>query len=134
MKGRPRMLKVSLLYLAQNPRMKEFVTHNRVARSAVRRFVAGETLEEAIEATNALNQRGMQVALDLLGENVTDTQEAHTATQDYIHALDLIKKTNVDANVSIKLTALGLDISNDLCNENLCTMLDHARTLTIFIV
>src|SRR5579859_3107208 len=127
------MLKDSLLYLAQNPRMKEFVTHNRVARGAARRFVAGEALEDAIAATQTLNQRGMQVALDLLGENVTDAQEAYTATQEYIQALDLIKKTNVNANVSIKLTALGLDIAKDLCNENLCTILDHARELDIFI-
>jgi proline dehydrogenase len=127
------MLKDSLLYLAQNPRMKEFVTHNRVARGAARRFVAGETLEDAIAATQALNQRGMQVALDLLGENVTDAQEARTATQEYIQALDLIKKANVDANISVKLTALGLDISKDVCDENLCTILDHARDLDIFI-
>jgi proline dehydrogenase len=127
------MLKDSLLYLAHNPRMKEFVTHNRVARGAARRFVAGETIEDAIAATQVLNQRGIQVALDLLGENVTDAQEAQTATDDYIRALDLIKKTAVDANISVKLTALGLDISSELCNENLCTILDHAREHDIFI-
>ncbi len=127
------MLKDSLLYLAQNPRLKDFVTHNRVGRSAARRFVAGETLEEAIEATHALNQRGIQVALDLLGENVTDAQEAQAATHDYIQALHLIRKANVDANISVKLTALGLDISHDLCCENLCTLLDCARDLNIFI-
>ena len=127
------MLKDSLLHLAQNPRMKEFVTHNRVARGAVRRFVAGELLDDAIQATQALNRRGIQVALDLLGENVTDTQKARTATHDYIQALDLLKKTDVDANISVKLTALGLDISNDLCDENLRTILDCARELNVFI-
>jgi proline dehydrogenase len=127
------MLKDSLLYLAQNPRMKEFVTHNWVARSAARRFVAGEILEDAIQATHALNRSGMQVALDLLGENVTDAQEAHAATQDYIQALDLVKKGDVDANISIKLTALGLDISHALYDENLRTILDCARELNIFI-
>jgi proline dehydrogenase len=127
------MLKGSLLYLAQSPRMKEFVTHNRVGRSVARRFVAGEALEDAIEATRVLNRNGVQVALDLLGENVTDAQEAQVATHDYIRALDLIKKTEVGANISIKLTALGLDISNDLCDENLRTILDRARELNIFI-
>ena len=106
------MLKDSLLYLAQNPRMKEFVTHNRVGRGAARRFVAGETLEDAMTATQELNRSGIQAALDHLGENVADAQEARVATQDYIQALDLIRKTNVDANISIKLTALGLDISS----------------------
>src|SRR5215813_10200755 len=71
MKGRSCMLRDSLLYLAQNPRMKDFVTHNWIGRGAARRFVAGETLDEAIQATHTLNGRGMQVALDLLGENVT---------------------------------------------------------------
>jgi proline dehydrogenase len=113
--------------------MKEFVTHNRIGRSAARRFVAGEVLEDAIDATRTLNQRGIQVALDLLGENVSDAQEAQVATHDYIRALDLVRQTDVDANISIKLTALGLDISNDLCDENLRTILDHARELNIFI-
>jgi proline dehydrogenase len=127
------MLKNSLLYLAQNPRMKEFVTHNRVALRATSRFVAGETLDDAIQATRTLNKCGIQVALDLLGENVADAQEAHAATQDYIKALDLVKKTNVDANVSIKLTALGLDIADDLCVENVRAILDRAQELNIFI-
>jgi proline dehydrogenase len=127
------MLKDSLLYLAQNPRMKEFVTHNWLARNAARRFVAGETLDDAIQATHTLNKRGVQVALDLLGENVAAAEEARTATQNYIKALDLIKKTNADANISVKLTALGLDIADDLCEENLRAILDRARTLNIFI-
>ena len=127
------MFKDSLLHLAQDPRMKEFVTHNRVARSAARRFVAGEALDDALKVTQVLNQRGMQVALDLLGENVTDAQEASAATQDYMQALDLVKKTDVEANVSVKLTALGLDIANDVCAENLRAILDRAREFNNFI-
>ena len=105
------MLKDTLLYLAQNQQLRDFVTHNKATRSVSRRFVAGEQLDEAVQATRVLNQRGMQVALDHLGENVSDEKEARAAAQDYIKALEDIKKTGLDANVSIKLTALGLDIS-----------------------
>jgi proline dehydrogenase len=127
------MLKDSLLYLAQNARMKDFVVHNRIARTVARRFVAGETLEDAIQTTRLLNQCGIQVALDLLGENVTEASEAQAATQDYIRALDLIKQTEVDANISVKLTALGLDISEELCTDNLQTILERACEFNIFV-
>jgi proline dehydrogenase len=127
------MLKDTLLYLAQNQRLREFVINNRAARSVSHRFVAGEVLDEAAHATRALNQRGMQVALDHLGENVTDDTEARAATQDYISALDLIKQTGIDANISIKLTALGLDISRELCEENLRTILEEAGRYGIFV-
>jgi proline dehydrogenase len=127
------MLKDSLLYLAQDARMKNFVMRNRIARAVARRFVAGETLEDAIQTTRLLNQGGIQVALDLLGENVTEVSEAQATTQDYIRALDLIKQTEVDANISIKLTALGLDISDNLCTDNLQAILEHAHEFNIFV-
>jgi proline dehydrogenase len=95
--------------------------------------VAGEELEEAVQATRALNQRGMHVALDHLGENVSDDREARAAAQDYIRALDVIEKTGIDANISIKLTALGLDISQELCEQNVRTILEHARDAGIFV-
>ncbi len=127
------MLKGTLLHMAQSSRMREFVTRNRLARNAALRFVAGETLDDAVLATRTLNQSGIQAALDFLGENVTVEQEARAATQDYIQALDLIKKTGVGANISVKLTALGLDISRELCEENLRTILERAKEHRIFV-
>jgi proline dehydrogenase len=127
------MLKDTLLYLAQNQQVHDFVVHNKATRSVSRRFVAGEKLEEAVQATRVLNQRGMQVALDHLGENVSDDREARAAAQDYIRALDVIEKTGIDANISIKLTALGLDISQELCEQNVRTILEHARDAGIFV-
>ncbi len=127
------MLKDTLLYLAQNERIHEFVVQNRAARSVSHRFVAGETLGEALQVTRNLNQRGIQVALDHLGENVTDAREARAAAQDYISALDLIKQTGIGANISIKLTALGLDISRELCEENLQTILQRASEHATFV-
>src|SRR5579864_7367364 len=121
------MLKDTLLYLAESRHVRDFVIHNRATRGVTRRFVAGEELDDAIEATRVLNKRHLQVALDHLGENVKDDQEARAAAQGYIAALECIKQTGVDANISIKLTALGLDISQELCEQNVRTILEYAQ-------
>lgn len=104
------MLKNTLLYLAKSPRLRDFTVQNKIARNISRRFVAGELLDDALQATSVLNKRGIQVAMDLLGENVTSREEADASTQAYIAAIEMISKTHVDANISIKLTALGLDL------------------------
>ena len=127
------MLKGTLLYLAQNEGLQNFVVHNRATRAVSRRFVAGESLDDAINATRVLNQRGMHVSLDHLGENVSAEREAQAAARDYITILDRIKQTGVDANISIKLTALGLDISQDLCEQNVSGILTHAAQFPIFV-
>ncbi|GCE25842.1 proline dehydrogenase [Dictyobacter alpinus] len=127
------MLKDTLLYLAQNPRLRDFVVQNKITRTASRRFVAGEVLEDAVRATRTLNERGIQVALDLLGENVALKEEAAEATKAYMNAIELIGKTQMDANVSIKLTALGLDISPDICEQNLLTILECGRQCNVFV-
>ncbi|HZU65866.1 MAG TPA: proline dehydrogenase family protein [Ktedonobacteraceae bacterium] len=127
------MLKGTLLYLAQNNRVRNFVIHNRATRSVSRRFVAGEVLDDAVAATRVLNQRGMHVSLDHLGENVSDEKEAISAAQDYINILDCIKQSGIDANISIKLTALGLDVSQELCERNVTRILEHAQQFPIFV-
>ncbi len=127
------MLKDTLLYLAQNQQLRDFVVHNKATRGVSRRFVAGEQLDEAVQATKTLNARGIQVALDLLGENVSLADEARAATQDYINALERIKQSGVDANVSIKLTALGLDFSQELCEQHVRMILERAATLGVFV-
>jgi len=68
------MLRDTLLYLAHNDNLREFVISNRATRGVSRRFVAGETLDEAIQVTRVLNRKGMHVSLDHLGENVTDAK------------------------------------------------------------
>ena len=127
------MLKGTLLYLAHNHTLRNFVIHNGATRSVSRRFVAGEVIDDAIEATRALNQMKMHVSLDHLGENVTDAKEAISAAQAYIAILDSIKQAGVDANISIKLTALGLDISQELCEQNVCRILEYAQQFPIFV-
>jgi proline dehydrogenase len=127
------VLKDTLLYLAQNQRLRDFVIHNNATRNISRRFVAGEVLDDAVQATRVLNERNIQAALDYLGENVSDEQEATTATQNYISAINLIKQTGIGANISVKLTALGLDISTELCEQNLRSILSFVAENPIFV-
>lgn len=127
------MLKNTLLYMAQNESVRKFVMSNRAARGVSRRFVAGEALDEAMAATKVLNQQGLHVSLDYLGENVSDEQEARATAQGYREILDRIHDSAADANISIKLTALGLDISRELCDENLTQVLAHAKEFPIFV-
>jgi proline dehydrogenase len=126
-------LKDTLLYLAHNRRLQNFVVHNNLARKVSHRFVAGEELDSAIEATRVLNHQGIAVALDYLGENVTDEREVRSAVDCYTQAIERIKQAGVNANISIKLTALGLDISNDLCEQYLRRLLDCASQYTTFV-
>src|ERR1700730_3713827 len=127
------MLKNTLLYMAQNESIRKFVMNNSATRGVSQRFVAGEELDEAIEAARVLNQQGLHVTLDHLGENVADEQEALATAQGYMEILNRIKSSGVDANISIKLTALGLDISKELCDKNVTQLLEHARQFPLFV-
>jgi len=97
------------------------------------RFVAGETIDEAIPAVRALNARGITASLDLLGESVNHEEEARTTARSYLEILDRIKAEKLDANVSLKLTAMGLDVSEDLCVANVQAVLDRARDYDSFV-
>lgn len=90
------------------------------------RFVAGEDRESAIAAARALNARGIAVSLDLLGENVTERDEATSARDAYVDLLHGIAAAGVDSNISIKLTMLGLDIAPGLAEESLRVILEAA--------
>ncbi len=127
------VLRDTLLYLAQNDNVRHFVISNRAARGLSHRFVAGEALDEAIQVTRELNQMGLRVSLDHLGENVSDEREARSAAQDFVASLQAIKQHGVDANISIKLTALGLDIAQDVCEQNVRDILTHAQRYPIFV-
>src|SRR5579859_469210 len=127
------MLKDTMLYLAKQDGIRHFVSTNPATRRVARRFVAGEALDEALDVTRALNRRHISVTLDHLGENVADAAEAKAATQDYITILDHICETELEANISIKLTALGLDVGEGLCQENLAALLQRARDCDIFV-
>lgn len=98
-----------------------------------RRFVAGESLDEAIAAARALNQAGMAVSLDHLGENVCSEEAARRARDAYIEIFDRIAAEKIDGNVSLKLTQLGLDFSTELCRELLGSIVARADALDNFL-
>jgi len=97
------------------------------------RFVAGETIDEAMTAVRGLNARGITASLDLLGESVHREGEARATAQSYVDLLDRIKTQKLDANVSLKLTAMGLDVSEELCVANMQMVLDRARDYDSFV-
>jgi proline dehydrogenase len=127
------MLKDTMLFLARQDSIRHFVSSNPAARRVARRFTAGETIDEALEVAQALNRKRISVSLDHLGENVSEESEAEATARDYIQILDRIQASGVEANISIKLTALGLDISEQLCNENVTCVLRHAGNLHTFV-
>ena len=127
------MLRNTLLYLSNQPQVFNFVRHNRMAKNFANRFVAGETVDTALVAIKQLNDKGITATLDLLGESVKNEKEARESAAAYIDMLDRIKGQRLDANVSLKLTAMGLDISEDLCVANMQNILDRAHELQTFV-
>jgi proline dehydrogenase len=122
-----------MLYLSEQPQIFKFVRHNRLAKSFANRFVAGETLDTALDAVSRLNNRGITASLDLLGESVHNEAEARAAGQAYVNMLDRLYERKADANVSVKLTAMGLDISEDLCVSIMHKILQRAREYRTFV-
>ena len=120
-------LRAVLLYLSAAAWSRSLVTHLPLTRPVVRRFVAGETIDEAMTTTKALNQRGMLVTLDYLGESVTSREEAFVARNEILNLLDQVHKTGVQANVSLKLSQLGVKIDPELARESLVQLLSRAR-------
>jgi proline dehydrogenase len=127
------MLRKTLLYLSNQQKVFTFVRRNRFAKRMASRFVAGETVEEAMVAVRALNARGITASLDLLGESVHREEEARGTAREYLTILDRIQSEKLDANVSLKLTAMGMDVSEDLCIANMQLVLDRARDYGSFV-
>jgi proline dehydrogenase len=127
------MLRSALLYLSSQPKVFSFVRHNRMAKGFASRFVAGETLDTALDAVKKLNMKGASTSLDLLGESVRNEREARDSARQYIQILDRIKRSGLDANVSVKLTAMGLDVDEELCVVNMQDILERAREHETFV-
>jgi proline dehydrogenase len=127
------MLRKTLLYLSNQQKVFSFVRRNRFAKRMASRFVAGETVEEAMVAVRALNARGITASLDLLGESVHREAEARATAREYITLLDRIQSEKLDANVSLKLTAMGMDVSEELCIANMQMVLERARDYESFV-
>ncbi len=127
------MIRATLIALSQNRTAKRFVLSNSLARRTARRFVAGEELDDALAAARASNEAGLKATLDFLGENVASRDVAQRARDLYLGVFDRIAREKLDANVSLKLTQLGLDFASDFCLEQMLPIVKHAESLGNFV-
>jgi proline dehydrogenase len=122
------------LFLASSEGLKSLASTYGMRRSGfARRFIAGETVHEAIEAAQALEHDGLSVTLDLLGESVTKPPEAKRTTREYLQIVDTMVDAEVSRNLSLKLTQLGLDIDRATAIDNLRRVLDFAQRFEFFV-
>ena len=127
------MLRSSLLFLSRQQRIFDFVKNVGFARQMASRFVAGETIATALAAVEQLNANGITASLDLLGESVANEAEARDTGRQYLEILDRIEQKKLQANVSVKLTALGQDISDELGLEIVRQVLERAKQYESFV-
>ena len=120
------MLRSTLLWLSERQSVFNFVKSNGLGRKFASRFVAGESVDTALAATRELNAKGIPVSLDLLGESVASRDEAASARDAAIEIIRRIRTEHLQANVSIKLTQMGLDIDEALTVTNTRAILDAA--------
>jgi proline dehydrogenase len=121
--------------IAQSQSLKKLASRSgmRKPSSFARRFIAGETIAEAMEAARAVEARGMTVTMDLLGESVTSLSKADAATRDYIAVVEAMVAADVGRNISLKLTQLGLDVDKASAIDNLRKILERAETAGFFV-
>ena len=121
--------------LARSRRIERMASRVGMATptSFARRFIAGERVEEAIEAARAIQARGMLLTLDQLGESITTLAEAEAATTVYLSLIETIRDAGIDRNISVKPTQLGLDIDQAVCIGNITRILELAKRHDFFV-
>ncbi len=117
------------LYLSQQQRLRHWMETSPTARKLTSRFIAGETLADALNVSGQLKGQGIATALDHLGENVTRLEEASAAKAAYLDALDQIATRGLPASVSIKATQFGMDISESACYQNVLQVATRAQEI-----
>jgi proline dehydrogenase len=127
------MLRQTLLFLSERDDLKNVLMKLPFAESVAGKFVAGETLAEALAAARQLNDDGFRVTLDLLGESVHAREEAEAAAAEYRTSLDEIATSPARSTISLKLTQLGLDIDEEFCYRNILGIVRHAAELGNFV-
>jgi proline dehydrogenase len=115
-----------LLWMARNRLLKRWLPRIWFARRAVRRFMPGETVEEALDAAEFFRPHGIGILFTHLGENLTDLSEAEAVAEHYHRLLDMIAARGMDAEISVKPTQLGLDLDRDAALRRLTGLADHA--------
>lgn len=118
----------ALIYFSQQEGLKDFAARFRLFKRLTTRFVAGETIDEAVDAIRALNAEGCSASFDHLNESVANPVEAEGEVKEYLQILDRIDQTGINSNVSIKLTQFGLELDPELTYKNARTVVaDAAR-------
>src|ERR1700739_2399246 len=120
------MLRSTLLKLSNSKAFAHWVTSTGTTRRMSHRFVAGETLDEAMQAARVCNDAGMAVTLDCLGEDVSTPADAQKVRDTYLSIYDRIAQEKLEANVSCKLTHLGLDLSPEFCEGLVLSITERA--------
>src|SRR6202162_2396797 len=123
------MLRTFFVRLSENPSLRSFAERSSVGRRVSGRFVAGTEIADAVRATQAINRAGMSVSIDNLGENVTNPDEARHSAQLYQQILDAIAANQLNANISLKLTHMGLDVDEQLARDIISGLGARAATL-----
>ncbi len=123
------MIRESLLYLSDNAAVRRMVTETPASRRIAERFVAGDTLADAVRCAKQLNSAGLAVTLDPLGEQVATREDAISETDTAVRTVEAIAEEGIRGNISVKATQLGLEIDESFCRENLRRILDRAREL-----
>lgn len=121
------MFRDLFLALSTNSAARSFIVGFPLSRKVTRRFVAGETLDEAVATVKRVNAEGMSATLDFLGEAVTSADESRTARDEYFRILDAVEKNQLNAYPSLKPTQMGLVIDPALAYENISAIAARAR-------
>jgi proline dehydrogenase len=127
------LLRSAFIALSHNRLLRRFVEHSRLGGRLSSRFVAGMEIEDALRVAEAVNKQGMAVTLDSLGESVTSEAEAHRAAEIYHQLLDAIAERKLDANISVKLTQMGLELSAELAEAIVESLAGHAAATGNFV-
>ena len=127
------MLRSFLIYLSKAGWAQRMVTGWKLAWQTASRFVAGESIPDAIRVVRELNEKGIVATLDQLGEHTSTAEEATHSTEGILEILDEIDKAGVKSNVSIKLTQIGMGLDDSLCLENLTRILHRAKGYKNFV-
>jgi len=123
------MLRTFFVRLSENSSLRAFAERSSLGRRLSGRFVAGTEIVDAVRATQAVNRAGMSVSIDNLGENVTNPDEARNSAQLYLQILDAIIANQLNANISLKLTHMGLDVDEQLARDIVSGLVAKAASM-----
>lgn len=127
------MLKQLFLYMSESKRIRSFAEDSAFGSRFAQRFVAGNFIDDALRATEEMNRIGMSATLDNLGENVTNLDEARHSVALYVDLLEQIALRDLNANVSLKLTHMGLDVDPTAAIEMVSNLVAHAAAMGSFV-